>query len=286
MRGWSLVVVAGLVAVGLAGCGSKSATIGGEVIAHSTVPVTVNGTRAPDPSAARPSVENGHLAGVVVDKALHPLPGAIVTIPGLDLKDTARRDASFSFVDLPASSYYIKANMTGFYDAETIVEVSPGTITRVKFILDPIPPPSPYHITESWNGFAEVTDPGGEGLLGGSFFCNSCTFAMTLDRPAQNMVLEAAFDSEGTGETFYYRVTNPDANDYAHNYGLVAEGKLTAPLIVNIAQNALQNASRLTMEVIPGSFPTPEIERSFQVFATAFYNERPPAGFSVVAGHT
>lgn len=287
MRGWCVAVALMATAVALAGCGAKTDASVSEVVVHSKVPRLVNGTAAPSGSPDGPSAgtgTHGHLAGVVVDKAIRPLMGAHVSIPGLDLKDDSRRDGSFSFVDLPASTYYVKVNLTGYYDAETLIEVTPGDISRVKFVLEAIPPPAPYHITQSWNGFAEVSDTDLPFLDAGGLFCNACDFSVSLDKPARHILLEAAMDNPTSGQSFSYQLVDPTyADDYAHDYGVVASGKLGAPLLVRIDQKSLGDATSFQLRVSPGGLP-PGVEQSFKVFATAWYNDTPPSGWSVVRG--
>ncbi|MHB8634287.1 MAG: carboxypeptidase-like regulatory domain-containing protein [Thermoplasmatota archaeon] len=269
-------VLAVLLATLVCGCAGPVASTH-EIVVHST-PVTVASTVT---TAA--GEEKGHISGVVVDAGIHPLPGAIVKLPGMDLSDVARRDGSFSFTELIPSAYYLEVNATGYYPASTLVTVSPGEITRVKFVLTAVPPPTPYHITQTFNGFSDVTQ---DSLLGGLSACSGCSTAIALDAPAQALVVEATMarysgaDPIGNN-SFAYTVrdeNDPNCCDY------LASGSGPNALWLELRHPNLGNATNLYVDVEPQSFPSPEFEKSFTAYVTAWYNALPPTGWSIVKG--
>lgn len=278
----SMLVIALLLLGALtAGCGQPAAVQ--EVLVHSNKPVIVNST-VQNPTLARsddappvPQVDPGHISGVVVDSAIRPLPGAIVRLPGLDLQDPARRDGSFSFTELLPGAYLVRANASGYFPAEAVVAVQSGQMTRIKFVLEPVPPPTPYHVTQTFNGFAQITD---DGLLARGLYCNACTFVASFDRTPDALLVEALMDSttEG-GNSFYWAV-----RESGDSYGSLADGSGGNPLRTVVFGERLANTTYLEIDVFPQSFPAPEMEKSFQVFLTAWYNELPPDGWSVVDG--
>lgn len=278
MRAWLVLAVASLLT---AGCGSPKASVQ-EVVVHSA-PQVVNAT-AGSVGPANDPLKNtelkGHISGVVVDAAIHPLVGAVVTIPGLDLKDTAERDGSFSFTELMASTYYLKAEAPGHYGAETLVEVEAGKITRVKFVLDAVPPPTPYHVTQSFNGFAEITSE----PLG--IVTSSDSYTVDLDHPGATIVVEASMDpysGAATGNnSFDYEFG--DAN--GDSFRSFQQGSAGNPMNVIISSGNTENVTAVRVTLTPIGFPTPEFEKSYKVYVTAFYNGLPPRGWGILNGDT
>ncbi|HJQ93046.1 MAG TPA: carboxypeptidase-like regulatory domain-containing protein, partial [Candidatus Thermoplasmatota archaeon] len=187
----------------LAGC-SGGPSVPAEVLIESKPPEEV---RSNDTVAAvfTPSPKTrGHIAGVVVDEAIRPIQGARVVLPGLDLTRTTDRDGSFGFVDLHPGPYFITVNATGYFDAEAVLHVGEDEFTRAKVVLTAMPPPMPYRVLQSFDGYTDLTaDP----LFGFSLFCNACDFDFYVDRPAlAGVIVEAVFDGASTTAGFYYRL--------------------------------------------------------------------------------
>lgn len=277
MRGWFGPMALVVLLVAGSGCGSPQASVN-EVVVHSNVGTVVNGTAAPHGTAADPlkdTAQKGHISGVVVDAALHPLAGAVVKIPGLDLQDAARRDGSFSFTELNPTAYYLTVNVTGFYGAEAMVLVEAGKIARVRFVLDAVPPPTPYHITRSFNGFSQVT--------GDFFVYQDNQFSLDLDQPNPMLVIEARMDP--------YQYNEPPVGNNSFSWYIsdmsgrqLAYGQGGNPLRAVVDGNRLDNDTSFTLSVNPNGFPLPEFEKSFTVYATAWYNSQPPDGWAVTRG--
>ena len=269
-----------LAATLLAGC-SSSPRAPAEVVVQSQPSDdvhTINGTAqaAATPPAAK---TRGHIAGVVVDQAIRPIAGARVALPGLDLKRTTDRDGGFGFVDLIPGPYYITVNATGYAPAEAVLEVKADQFTRAKVVLTAIPPPEPFHVTQKFDGFADVT--GGDPFSLG-FFCGTCSFTFYIDRPhLETVVLEAV--GQGTaasGDGFYHSLDNYTCCAY------YSSGDTGTPLLVSLPSKDLGYGDRFALYVEPTSFPVPETSKAFSVFVTAFYNQPAPTGWSFVAGDT
>ena len=261
----------------LAGC-SGAPSVPAEVLIESKPPEEV---RSNDTVAAvfTPSPKTrGHIAGVVVDEAIRPIEGARVQLPGLDLERTTDRDGSFGFVDLHPGPYFITVNATGYYFAEAVLHVGEDEFTRAKVILTAIPPPDPYRVMQSFEGYTELTsDP----FLGFPF-CNACDFDFYIDRPGlKAVILEAVYDGSATTSGFRYYFYQ-EGEQY---YESVTSGSSGNPMRIEVRDDDLpadQDHFRLSIE--PESFPVPEQSKRFQVYVTAFYNELPPNGWSFVAG--
>lgn len=260
----------------LAGC-SGAPSVPAEVLIESKPPEEVHSN---DTVAAvfTPSPKTrGHIAGVVVDEAVRPIPGARVVLPGLDLERTTDRDGSFGFVDLHPGPYFITVNATGYFDAEAVLHVGEDEFTRAKVILTAMPPPEPFRVQFNFEGYTDLTsDP-----YIGFPFCNACDFDFYLDRPGlQAIVLEAVYDgtvAEGTGFRYYFY------DDEAYYYD-GASGSTANPMRVEVRDEDLTpEEDHFWLSLEPESL-VPEQSKRFKVFVTAFYNEPPPAGWSFVAG--
>lgn len=273
MRGVASVL---LLCAFLAGCSGAPSTPA-EVLIESKPPEevrsndTVAGVFTPSPKT------RGHIAGVVVDEAIRPIQGARVVLPGLDLERTTDRDGSFGFVDLHPGPYFITVNATGYYFAEAVLHVGEDSFTRAKVILTAVPPPDPYRVMQSFEGFTDLSsDP-----LFGFSLCNACQFDFYLDRPGlTGVVLEAVFDGASSTGGFYYSFSQENGTYYE----TIASGSSGNPLRAEVRAEDLPSAGdRYHLSVEPQSL-VPEQSKRFQVYVTAFYNELPPNGWSFVNG--
>ncbi|MEA3137632.1 MAG: Carboxypeptidase regulatory-like domain [Thermoplasmata archaeon] len=274
MRGVAVAVL--LLSALLAGCnGAPSAPA--EVVIESKPAEEIHSEDPADPVEAvfTPSPKTrGHIAGVVVDDAIRPIEGAVVHLPGLDLERVTDRDGSFGFVDLHPGPYFITINATGFYDAEAVLQVSADEFTRAKVILTRIPPPDPYRVQQSFEGFADVTaDP----VFGISFFCSACNFDFYLDRQGlDTVIVEAYLKDSAEGSGFNY--------DFYPESGYGVSGTTGNPMRLEQRNEDLGDGDHFNLRLDPRSFPVPEQSKRFQVYVTAFYNAGPPTGWSFVAG--
>lgn len=265
-------------AVLLAGCSGGAASVPDEIIVESAPPEeTVTGEGTPVPAVFTPSPKTrGHLAGVVVDQAIRPIEGAIVRLPGLDLERTTDRDGSFGFVDLHPGPYFLTVNASGYYAAEAVLEVDADEFTRAKVILTPIPPPEPYHVTQSFRGFADLSDS----VFGFGFLCGRCDFDFYLDHEGlKSVVLEAVLEGGTESNGFYH-----DFGPYECCGSSYSSGEESNPMLVTVRGEDVGQDERYRLDVYPTSFPAPELSRRFDVYVTAFYNEPAPTGWSIVAG--
>jgi hypothetical protein len=213
-----------------------------------------------------------------VDEAIRPIAGARVRLPGLDVERTSDRDGSFGFVDLHPGPYFLTVEAAGYYPAEAVLEVKTEEFTRAKVILAAVPPPEPYHVTQSFDGFADVTD---SDLFTWGFTCSSCSFDFYMDRPAlRAVVLEAVPDSAVAGDGFQHWLSGSNGT----RSQTFSSGSSGAPMRVELRDGDLGDGDRFRLDVDPTSFPAPETSKRFQVFVTAFYNQPPPTGWSFSGG--
>jgi hypothetical protein len=268
----------------LAGC-SQAPQAPAEVLIESAPPEEIRSGDAEAPAAAvfdAAGTTRGHIAGIVVDEAIRPIAGALVRLPGMNMERPTERDGSFGFVDLYPGPYYITVEAAGYRPADALLEVRPEEFTRAKVVLTAVPPPEPYHVTQAFEGFADVT---GDPFTGsGAVLCRMCEFDFYLERQGlAAVILEAAFATPSEGDQFWFRFSPYDDTSYDAR---IDDGYADDPLRIEVHDADLGEEDRFTLFTEPMSFPAPKASQRFAVFVTAFYNEPPPTGWSLVAGST
>ncbi len=263
----------------MAGCSSSSDGGVQEIVVESTPEVGSNETAPAEPPKPPKKGQRGHLAGFVVDDSLRPIEGATVTLPGIDLTDISDRDGSFAFADLFPGPYLLRANYSEHMGLEAMVNIKSDEFTRVKVILKRIPPPEPYHETFKFAGFAGVS---GHSFGPRLFTSNSAANIIDLDLELKALVIEAVMEPyagavagvAGTN-SFEYEVSPPQCCSRYYS------GSLPNPMRVVLDDTFLPtNITEVEVYVWPEAFPTPEFNKDYEVFVTAFYREPPPANWS------
>ena len=269
-----------LLAALLAGCSGGGPKAPAEIVVNSTPLPEENEVRSNEsvPAVFTPSPKTrGHIAGVVVDEAIRPIEGAKIHLPGLDLERVSDRDGSFGFVDLHPGPYFITINATGFMPAEAVLEVQEDKFTRAKVILTRIPPPDPYHVTQSFEGYADFSEVEPNFVYGLS--CGQCDFDLYIDRPGlKEVIIEAYLENAVQGDGFRYDLSDSDCCSY------YTSGSGGTPLRVQVRSEDLGEGDHFDLGIYPTAFPVPEQGKRFQVFVTAFYNEVAPTGWAIANG--
>ncbi len=298
MRWLVAVTLAVLAGTALAGCGEPASSNGRELIVESApdsvieVDSATGETVAPTAAQAPKKEANpktlGHIAGVVVDESIRPIEGASVRLPGLDLARVTDRDGGFGFVDLHPGPYYIIANATEYYAAESELAVDAEKFTRVKFVLKAIPPPEPRNFTLPFEGFTDVTEASAL-ILNTGYFCNTCTFQFYAGGPGfRGMVIEGYMDgyagagAGGLGSNSFYHYLYDAAGS---GFNPVSRGAVGNPFNMVFKANDLiaEEEHSYSLEVNPRGFPAPEFSKKFHIYVTQFFNQDPPPGWSFLA---
>lgn len=278
MRPTSSLVALGVAFVALAGCSDPPATPAEIVIESQSAEVRSSAAGGDAPAAAvfeASASARGHIAGVVVDEAIRPIEGAQVRLPGMNQEQSTRPDGSFGFVDLYPAPYLVTIEATGYDPADAMLEVQPGEFTRAKVILTAIPPPEPYHVTQSFEGYTELT---GDPVLGFNLLCTQCDFDFYVERTGlYTVIFEATSGSTAEGDGFYATLRGDGSNTY------LVSGMESDPMRIELRDEDLGKANRFELKLEPTTL-VPATARRFQVFVTAFYNEAPPVGWSIVRG--
>lgn len=248
---------------GLAGCSDEPQTI-----------VLSSGDSTPRTALPEPVGRGeGHIAGFVMDEALRILPDVRVSLPSFDLHDTTDRKGEFSFVDLAPGAYFLEVNHTGFLPVGTVLEVPKDDFVRVKVILKATPPPEPWSVTWEFNGYVPWTNT----AIGLVEFVD--TFAIDIEEPElHTILLETSMDAHGLGGTNGFRYTlgpGECCDTFVSGEG-GSELRVEFPIA---GTEMLQDSYRIGLR--PFSFPTPEVDKDFEVFVTAFFNGPPPDGWTL-----
>lgn len=241
---------------------------------------TLTGGEAPTEQPPQAG-QRGYVAGHVVNDALYPVEGATVDLPGMDDTATTLEDGAFSFADLWPGPYRVTATAPGHRSAEAIVEVVADEIVKLRFVLQRVAPPSPYHETQSFTGFAEVAPP--DAPPSATWFCQSCTFIVEVEPEGlKGLVIEAFREtppgSEAYGAEYYVYVASMESGR-----GL-ATCYCPNPARVELTEDDLTSDFEFYVDVRPRSGLMPEFSVSFEVYVTAFYHDPPPEGWTFVQG--
>ena len=108
------------------------------------------------------TADTGIIRGVVVDSAIRPIVGALVSVKAQDKTLTANTTATgaFGFEGLKAGTYFVKASKPGFTGIQTSVEVEAGVqdVKVVKIALEvDAGYVKPYYNVVKYDGFVECT---------------------------------------------------------------------------------------------------------------------------------
>lgn len=112
---------------------------------------------AQDPTAPGLATSTASIQGVVVDSAVRPLAGAVVTIPAIaGLGMTTGEDGLFRFEALAPGLHLVAIDKPGFLP--TVVQAEAGTTAGaavLTVVLEPLPETRPYVVVETFDGFLD-----------------------------------------------------------------------------------------------------------------------------------
>lgn len=266
MRPLLILPVLLVVGLGLAGCGG-----GG------------GGDDTPDglPDVKPTEEGKGAMGGVVVDEAIRPIAGALVSLTGLGLNVTTDEAGTFAWPDLEPGSYFISVSAPRFLSVQASADVvaAETAFVRVQLASDPSPLPyqETYHHTGSMQAWAGIAQFFVEGMQdNGSALCD-CRLYFTPQGRLSTVVYEA-----------FWEWTVPDLADQAELYYVVEQ-------LEGDAYEAGYCFSPCNVRVAGGDF-TPDVQayarldgpdlwvgyqQQFELYVTLFYNGEAPDGWSL-----
>lgn len=97
----------------------------------------------------------GVLAGVVLDPAINPLPGAEVRVGGDERVNITDEDGRFAFPDMEPGTYTVTASLDGYLETQVVASISETTTPVVKVVLPVDSEALAYFTPYHFQGFVE-----------------------------------------------------------------------------------------------------------------------------------
>ncbi|MEA3203685.1 MAG: Carboxypeptidase regulatory-like domain [Thermoplasmata archaeon] len=298
MRSASVAMLAILALAALAGCSQKA---------------------APTQSVA-PTATTGSVRGVVVDAAIRPLAGVLVTLRVGDRSSTTNTssDGLFRFDGVPAGSQVLRAHRTGYLDIQQPVQVEAGVEplqTKVRLDTDPVyrkPFLQPFKFTGIMECSAVVNAPPPAGraavavcalpsqTVGAPPTADTFIAVHTLDSGRPQFVQSELVWTPGSqfaNQLLLYMdqrnhtagTPQVGANGAQTGYSELASASGPSPVVVHLEGSAVNKLGRgydLQLRVFAWfQDPMPVgavVEQDFTLYSTVFYGFSPPAGWTFV----
>jgi hypothetical protein len=228
------------------------------------------------PEAQQPAPDDirGAISGVVVNEAIFPVPGAVVSVRDRDLEQVADADGKFVFEAMPPGLYTLVVRMDGYGDSLGTVNVKSGQVVKSILQIHRLPAVDPYHTTLSFDVLYNSVD---------SFLIGTGTeeSLVPFDMRPKTVILEATWDGlVEPGATLDYSVqaeSDPETFE---------SGSAPNPLRVQFDSDFFpRDEYAVRFSVHPDLLALPPESRG-QVFLTLFYVDPAPDGWSLVAGDT
>ena len=235
------------------------------------------------PEVAPTEKGKGALGGVVVDEAIRPVAGAVVTLASLGLNVTTAEDGTFAWTALEPGTYFLAASAPRFTAVQTSADVVAGETRFVRMQLTADQSPVPYHETyhhtgymQAWAGigqfFVEATQDNGSALC-------DCRLYFTPVEGLSEAVYEAFWDwtlpDPGGLAELYWVVEQIEGDAYREDYcfspchAVIAGSEFTS---------GVQAYARLD-----GPDAWVAYQQQFELYMTLFYNGDAPEGWSIAA---
>lgn len=280
-------------------------------------------TSSPDPSTAdgvpaadfedlalEATATTGVIRGIVVDAAIRPIAGAIVSLKG-DAPATAETtdDGAFGFDQLPPGTYFLSVHKVGFADVQQSADVVAGVeeppIVKVQLVSDG--KPAPFHAEYKVEGIIEC-GTSAVALCGGVhdvivIACVNTGGAVCLPQPTNDaysaflaidggtpdyLQTEMVWEStQALGNEMSYALRYAERTTYDN--GMYEDGfesfEGPSPLRGNVSgedmeEAELGNRTGLVFSIFSGNQEYPvgvTLSQRYTFFIHAFYGYQPPA---------
>lgn len=269
MRGPTVVLLLALGA--LAGCAEEVPDEGGLKLADgSTLVLDGEGT----------SATLGAIAGVVVDEAIRPVPGAELATTG---GHTATSDDNgvFRLGNLEPGFYVLAVQAEGFLAAKTSVEVVADETATLKVQLSRDVRPQPYRVTFPYEAYMQAWGTVGQWaveIVVPTPLCD-CAYTFEPEANATSIVLEAFWDPTTPDplaqNEFYWEIGSPDLEWYETGY-------CSNPCRVEPSMDGFLQGVPLTVR-ISGPDAWVAYQQQVHLFTTVFHNGPAPEGWTIAA---
>ncbi|MHB1260897.1 MAG: carboxypeptidase regulatory-like domain-containing protein [Thermoplasmatota archaeon] len=263
----ALGLLALLLAAALSGCsGGTQEPVAVEVAPGQTITVS----EAPKPT-------HGIVSGIVGDDALYPLPNATVWVLSLNLSAQTDSNGRFAIVNVPAGVYILEGSKKDHATVQTTVDIIPGETARAVLLLQRIPSTDPYHVTFQQEAFVEFNAAG--------FVTSTDNTTLSFDRDPSRLVTLVV---ESTWEGIIQSTEEEPLSYDIQEVGLrsIVTGRANNPFFFHLDARILPpDHDQFLFTVEPGILePTIMVEAHGRLYATLFYNEPAPPGWSILNG--
>lgn len=262
------------VALALAGCSGGGAPDDQLKLADGTTIDVDGGT----------SDTTGAIAGVVVDEAIRPVVGAVLTTT--DGAHGATTDANGVFLvgDLAPGFYALLVKATDHLEVQTSAEVVAGEVAkvRVQMVRDVRPTPylQTYPYTAYMQGWATIgqfaVEVVADSFLNDTTLCD-CGYTFTPGPNVTAIILEAFWDAAApdpaTLAEYYWEVGDPSGDWYETGY-------CTSPCRVEVPMADFRDG--MTVEVrMTGPDAWVAVQQQVRIFTTVFHYGEAPEGWTI-----
>jgi hypothetical protein len=230
----------------------------------------------------------GLIHGIVVDKAIKPLGGAIVELQD-GTSATVAPDGAFSFPPTAPGVYTLTATRDGYLTSQASGNLAPSGDMDVRFVMLTEDRSEPYFTTTDFDGFAQasagILTPVVDQTLGSSGItpCD-CEFEIYPEAGLSRMVLEVIWDdsiSNPTGDSrFVWQVQPTTENASANGDGASPILRVLGRLDFPIQDFQFSNSPAYAVRVYPDT-TWPAFSQEYSAFMSMWYRGSPPAGWSL-----
>jgi hypothetical protein len=225
------------------------------------------------------SATRGAIAGVVVDEAIRPIPGAVLATDGRNA--TSDGNGVFRLGGLEPGLYILAVRAPGYLSAQTSVDVVAQETATLKVQLLRDARPQPYHQTFPYEARMQAWGTVGQWaveMLVPTPLCD-CAYSFAPEPNATGIVLEAFWDATTPDplgqDEFYWEVESPD--------GAWSEaGYCTDPCRAEPSMDGFLQGVPLTVR-ISGPDAWLAYQQQVHLFATVFHNGPVPDGWTIQA---
>jgi hypothetical protein len=273
------------------------------------------GTPAPDvPGPAAPP-DTVSVAGAVHDETLAPVAGATVSIRMADRSTVTDASGAFRFDGLARSAYLVDASAEGFVPATLLAEPD-GSGASLAFVLERVPSQRPAVAVEHFRGIlrcaleALIISPSCDAAIeaagGDPVFDDVSAFDLPVGPGWRALVVDVDFDPGAHPGIDGLRLAARGASDpgEAGQYEQFGRFNGSEPFTVLLRPGAEYpggsgpipaTTSLFHFDVYPHSHGWHPgglgvlgvgagVDVAFDVYATVFYNQEAPAGYTLLGG--
>lgn len=260
-----LMILAALLAVGLAGCSKDAASTGGD-------------DEALFDDAETLTTGKGAIRGVVVDPSIAPVPDAVVVLVGSDAQTVTDENGAFRIVDVEPGNHFLEVSKPGWTTVQqsTAVEAGVERPPILKILLERRPGAEPRAETFTVEGFIQCG-------AGTPLTIHECPGLNDQDKSQvtipfaggpQHLQAEVLWEStQPAGEQLYLIVkTCGDPCDWGFD-GRFSEGVMDSPHVARTQGNF--TAGNLGVWASPGGPANGTgvaLDQAFMVYGTFFHN--------------